>query len=329
MLLPWLGFKAQTRRDEEEDEDEDEDEEEDEQEERVTAEMRQQMGADLESLSRVACPVSFCTFTRRCPVLTQWMALPGAHTRSILRLGTHSAHCLRARYAMPGTEAAYLLPGEVNLYQAPSYLLLSRCGQDHDRPRYPSFLILCVHYVLSSRDIDGKPRVRYCAVRYCHVWPAARVVPCLVLTSFTPRPGVVFPNEWQHFLTNGAMRVPMGVEIQGTRSIEIEDHEENTIVWEGPGLFLPVAFGSTMLSPVLASRLFVRWFHDACNLHGGCCNQGGMVCAVKSSAPILVPSAHACAPCAPCEALTARAFRGQASRGCRRSSGMACAGSLC
>lgn len=47
--------------------------------------------------------------------------------------------------------------------------------------------------------------------------------------------GSVYPEEFQHFLTNGEFRVPIGAEIRGTERVEIDDDEEDTIVWEGFG----------------------------------------------------------------------------------------------
>ena len=47
--------------------------------------------------------------------------------------------------------------------------------------------------------------------------------------------GSIYPEEFQHFLTNGEFRVPMGAEILGTERVEIDDDEKDTIVWEGFG----------------------------------------------------------------------------------------------
>ncbi len=45
----------------------------------------------------------------------------------------------------------------------------------------------------------------------------------------------IHPEEWQHFLTNGEFRVPLGAEIQGTESLEIDDDENDSTVREGFG----------------------------------------------------------------------------------------------
>ena len=47
--------------------------------------------------------------------------------------------------------------------------------------------------------------------------------------------GSIHPEEFQHFLTNGAFPVPLGAEIRGTERVEIDDNEEDTIVWQGFG----------------------------------------------------------------------------------------------
>ena len=41
------------------------------------------------------------------------------------------------------------------------------------------------------------------------------------------------PEEWQHFLTDGVIRVPYGAEVKGTRRVEIGDGED--MAWEGFG----------------------------------------------------------------------------------------------
>jgi len=47
--------------------------------------------------------------------------------------------------------------------------------------------------------------------------------------------GSMHPEEFQHFLTNGEFPVPIGAEIRGTERVEIDDDEEDTIVWQGFG----------------------------------------------------------------------------------------------
>ena len=42
--------------------------------------------------------------------------------------------------------------------------------------------------------------------------------------------GLIHPEELQHFLTNAEFLVPMAFEIRGTQRVEIDDHEEDTIV---------------------------------------------------------------------------------------------------
>ena len=47
--------------------------------------------------------------------------------------------------------------------------------------------------------------------------------------------GRLHPEEWQHFLTNGEFRVPVGAEIPGTQRVEIDDDENDCRLDEGFG----------------------------------------------------------------------------------------------